>query len=75
MTDYLQKLNAFMNHLEKSKDEMLDIIGSRTGNYEERFDIKIAINGKKITIPLCADSYSRLEQFISDEIKEEEELS
>ena len=74
MSEYLTKLNLFLKHLENSANEMLDIIGKENGDYEDRFDIKIAINGKQIIIPLCADSYSRLEQFIMDEIREEQEL-
>jgi hypothetical protein len=71
MNNYIEKLNQFLKHLKNSADEMLDIIADNK-DYEERFDIKISINGKQITIPLCADSYYRLEQFINDEIKEEE---
>ena len=74
MSNQLEKLNQFLNHLKESSNEMLDIIDYENGEYEERFNITIAINGEQIIIPLNADSYSRLEQFISDEIKEEKEL-
>jgi len=50
---------------------MLDII-SDNGDYEERFDIKLGINGKHIVLPLCADNYERLVNFIEEEIKEYE---
>ena len=73
MSDYTKELNLFLQHLKDSANEMLDII-SDGEDYEDRFDIKLGINGKHIILPLCADNYSRLVSFIEDEIKEEEEM-
>ncbi len=69
MNEYVSELNDFLKHIDNSKDEMLDIIDGN-GDYEERFDITISINGKSIIVPLNADSYYRLEKFIEDEIIE-----
>jgi len=68
---YIKTLNLFLDHLKDSANEMLDIL-SDNKDYEERFDIKIGINGKHIILPLCADNYSRLVDFIEEEIKENE---
>jgi hypothetical protein len=73
MNEQIVKLNAFLNHLKHSANEMLDIISEPNGDYEERFDIKISINGKFIKIHLCAETYNRLEQFINEEIIKEQE--
>jgi len=68
---YIKTLNLFLDHLKHSANEMLDIL-SGNKDYEERFDIKLGINGKHIVLPLCADNYSRLVEFIEGEIKEYE---
>jgi hypothetical protein len=73
MSDYTKGLNLFLQHLKDSANEMLDIV-SDGKDYEDRFDIKLGINGKHIILPLCADNYERLVKFIEDEIKEEEEI-
>lgn len=68
---YVKTLKLFLDHLKHSANEMLDII-SDNGDYEERFDIKLGINGKHIVLPLGADNYERLVEFIEEEIKEYE---
>jgi len=66
---YIKTLYLFLDHLKHSANEMLDIISEENGDYEERFDIKLGINGKHIILPLCADNYNRLVEFIEGEIK------
>jgi hypothetical protein len=71
--EYLEALQNFGEHVIASKDEMLNIINNG-GKYENRFSIKIEVNGKSTIIELHADAYSRLMTMIEDEIREFIEL-
>lgn len=68
-TDYLKPLQDLGEHIKASKDEMLRIIDN-DGEYEERFNIKIEMNGKSAQIELHADAFDRIMGMIEDEITE-----
>lgn len=60
-------LDEFKSSMMPSADKMLDII-SNGGEYQEKFDIIICLNENMVRIPLHADSFSYLEQFIEKAI-------
>lgn len=64
------KLREFKDHVEESIFLLMDTIDN--GDYEERFDLTLEMNGKKIAMPMHADLYERLTRFIQEEIDENE---
>lgn len=58
----------FRNHLEKSVDAMLEFLDIR--GYDSRYDVKISVDGKELSLDMNADTYSRLCAFLEDEMKE-----
>jgi len=66
----MSNLKDFKEHVERSIYTMLDLM--QEGDYEERFDLVLELNGKKVEIPMHADLYQRLTRFIQEEIDENE---
>jgi hypothetical protein len=64
-------LSEFRSHLDKTVTELLDALDN--GDLDERFDLKIEINGKSTAIPMHADLYDAIDGIIQDEIEDEEE--
>ena len=58
----------FMEHMQKSVFELMDTL--ETGDYEERFNLNISLNGKELSLPLHADLFSRLETLLQEEKEE-----
>jgi hypothetical protein len=63
-----EEINSFMDHMQKSVFELMDTL--ETGDYEERFNVKISLNGKELSLPLHADLFSRLETLLKEEKEE-----
>ena len=61
-------ISHFLDHMQKSVFELMDTL--ETGDYEERFNLNISLNGKELSLPLHADLYSRLESFLNEEMEE-----
>jgi hypothetical protein len=64
-------LKEFRSHLDKTVTELLDSLDN--GDLDERFDLKIEINGKSTAIEMHADLYDAIDGIIQDEIADEEE--
>ena len=64
-----KNLRDFSQHLENTKEKLLDSFDNGTG-YLEKFNIVLTINGKTITLDLNADIWSKLKMLIDEEIKE-----
>jgi hypothetical protein len=67
--EYLKSLQDFGEHTKASVAEMLDIIYN-DGEYENRFNIKIEVNGKSTTIEMHADAFDRLMTMLEAEMTE-----
>jgi hypothetical protein len=63
-------IKEFIKHVKESTNEMLDIIDNN-GEYQERFNVTIKMNGKSITIGNNADLYIKLMDLLYGEIEEE----
>ena len=59
----------FLKHMDKS---VMDLINEmdKTGHYDEKYNLKIELNGKTLELDLHADLYQRMETLL---IEEEEE--
>lgn len=69
----IKALQEFLEHLQESvfgKNGLMDILIE--GNYEERFDLKIEVNGKSVSLDLHADLFNRLTSLIEKEIEEKQ---
>lgn len=64
-------IEQFEEHMIKTVHELFDAL--EEGDLDERFDLHIQLNGKKIVLPMHADLYSRLEQFMKEEREENEQ--
>lgn len=67
----VKALQEFLEHLQYSvygHDGLMDTLNE--GDYEERFDLKLELNGKSISLPLHADLFHRLTTLIVEEIEE-----
>ena len=62
-------IKEFIKHVKESTNEMLDIFDNN-GDYQERFNVTIAMNGKSITIGNNADLYTNLMKLLYEEIEE-----
>jgi hypothetical protein len=65
----LTQLIGFRIELESMVDEILDSIN--TVGYDDKFNLKIETNGKKVNLELHADLYSNLLTFVDISIEEE----
>lgn len=66
---YYDELSKFKSHVNKSVTEMLDQI-----NDESKYDLIMEHNGKKLNIPMNADTYERTIAFLEAEREESLEL-
>lgn len=66
---YYVQLHDFKNHLVDTLDEFLKELDN-TGTYDNKYNISIELNGKKVNIEFHADAFSRLETLIETELEE-----
>ena len=64
-----KNLRDFSQHLENTKEELMDSFDNGTG-YLEKFNVILTINGKTITLDLNADIWPKLKMLIDEEIEE-----
>ena len=67
--DYIKRVEKFKAYLKSDVEAMRNDIASSESALE-KYDIIITVNGNSLTIPMNADSYSRLEQLLEEEIQE-----
>ena len=66
------ELREFRKHMYETSEELLDELDEGK-DYDNKFDLRLELNGKRIDLEMCADLYNRLVTFIDDTIKEEEQ--
>lgn len=74
VSPYLSQLKEAKLHLDRSSCELLHEMG-KTGEYNDKYNINITINGKTFFVELHADSHSRLERLLDEEIDEFVEIT
>ena len=70
-SQFTLELLGFKAHMKKTFNNLMDDL--EKDGYQEKYKLSITLYGQTVTIPLCADTYSRLEHFIDEEIKESRE--
>lgn len=62
----IKAMKDFLEHAEKS---VIELVASEE-EYQEKFNLKLSMNGKEISMPMHADLYHRLIEFVKSEIEE-----
>lgn len=62
----IKAMKEFLQHVEESA---LELIRSEE-EYQEKFNLKLSMNGKEISLPMHADLHHRLIAFVKSEIEE-----
>lgn len=65
----LRDFRKYMYHTVEALQDELD----RHGDYNNQFDLHIELNGRRVSLEMCADLYHRLGKFIDETIEEEEQ--
>ena len=71
--DYVEQVEKFKKILVDTSEELMDTLGDKDTNMD-KFDMKISVAGTILTVPMNADSFTRMLGFLDDEIKEEKEM-
>ena len=69
----LQQLNDFLKHIDKTVDELLNVMDT-VHEYDEKFNLKIELNGKTLELDLHADLVNNLMVLLEEEKEDYKEL-
>jgi len=67
--EYIEQVEEFKTTLKTVVDEMMNELDSSQSDLK-KYDIVITVKGNSLTIPMNADSYSRLERMIEEEVQD-----
>lgn len=72
--DEIKEVQEFLHHVTESvydeENGLLAVMDNNDGHYSERFELKIELNGKSISLDLHADLFNRLTTFLEETIEE-----
>lgn len=72
----IKALQEFLAHVTESVEGnggLLDTLHDGDGHYLDKFDLKLEMNGKSISLGLHADLYDRITTFLEEVIEEEQQ--